>query len=81
MILIDTSVWIDFFNGFENKAVSILEQLVWNEEDIYLSEYILTEVMQGFRHDEDYELARKYLFRFDRRRIISGYSCPGFNTA
>lgn len=69
MILIDTSVWIDFFNGVENKKVSILEQLVRYEEDIYLSEYILTEVMQGFRNDKDYELARKYLLRFPIVRL------------
>jgi hypothetical protein len=64
MILIDSSVWIDFFNGIEGKAVSELEKLIVDEEDICLSEYILTEVLQGFRDDSDYETAKRYLLRF-----------------
>jgi hypothetical protein len=64
MILIDSSVWIDFFNGIEGKAVSELEKLIVDEEDICLSEYILTEVLQGFRDDRDYETAKRCLLRF-----------------
>lgn len=64
MILIDSSVWIDFFNGVEGKTVSELEKLIVDEEDICLSEYILTEVLQGFRDDMEYETAKRYLLRF-----------------
>jgi len=64
MILIDSSVWIDFFNGVEGETVSELEKLIVNEEDICLSEYILTEVLQGFRDDREYETAKRHLLMF-----------------
>jgi predicted nucleic acid-binding protein len=64
MILIDTSVWIDFFNGIEGKAVSILEKLIDREEDVFLSEFILTEVMRGFKTDKEYSLALGVLMKF-----------------
>lgn len=64
MILIDSSVWIDFFNGAEGTAVSALEKLITDEEEAYLSEYILTEVLQGFREDSEYEAARRCLLKF-----------------
>jgi len=69
MILIDSSVWIDFFNGTEGSAVSALEKLIAGEEEVYLSEYILTEVLQGFRDDREYEAARQCLLRFPIARL------------
>ena len=69
MILIDSSVWIAFFNGSEGNAVSAMEKLIEDEEEVYLSEYILTEVLQGFRKDRDYEAARRSLLRFPIARL------------
>jgi len=69
MILIDSSVWIAFFNGSEGNAVSVMERLIDAEEEVYLSEYILTEVLQGFRNDREYETARRYLLRFPIARL------------
>src|SRR5665647_1069057 len=69
MILIDSSVWIAFFNGSEGNAVSAMETLIDNEEEVYLSEYILTEVLQGFREDREYEAARRCLLRFPIARL------------
>ena len=69
MILVDSSVWIDFFNGTEGSAVSALEKLIADEEEVYLSEYILTEVLQGFRDDRGYEAARRCLLRFPIARL------------
>lgn len=48
MILIDSSVWIHFFNGTDTKPVRILEKVIADEEDAGISDYILTEVLQGF---------------------------------
>ncbi|MHC9544403.1 MAG: PIN domain nuclease [Vulcanimicrobiota bacterium] len=64
MILIDTSVWIDFFNGREALSVRWLKELIEREEDICLSDLILTEILQGFRHDKDFVSARRHLLRF-----------------
>jgi predicted nucleic acid-binding protein len=64
MILIDTSVWIDFFNGLETVATQLFENLIWSEEDVYISDYILTEVLQGFKVDREFDLAKKHLLKF-----------------
>jgi len=69
MILVDSSVWIGFFNGTEGSAVSALEKLIADEEEVYLSEYILTEVLQGFRDEREYEAARQCLLRFPIARL------------
>jgi predicted nucleic acid-binding protein len=69
MILVDSSVWIAFFNGSDTSAVSVLEKLIGDEEELYLSEYILTEVLQGFREEREYEAARRSLLRFPIARL------------
>jgi predicted nucleic acid-binding protein len=64
MILVDTSVWIKFFNGIDAISVRLLEDLVEAEEEVCISELILTEVLQGFRKDGDFELAHQHLLYF-----------------
>jgi predicted nucleic acid-binding protein len=64
MILVDTSVWIKFFNGIDAISVRLFEDLVEAEEEVCISEFILTEVLQGFKKDEDFELARHHLLHF-----------------
>ena len=74
MILVDTSVWIKFFNGIDAISVSLLEDLVEAEEEVCISEFILTEVLQGFKKDGDFELARHHLLHFPV------YSLNGLNS-
>ena len=64
MILIDTSVWIKFFNGIDTISVRLLEDLVEAEEEVCISDFILTEVLQGFKKNGDFELARHHLLLF-----------------
>jgi len=75
VILIDTSVWIDFFNGRETAPVCWLKDLIEREEDICISDLILTEVLQGFRHDKDFASARMHLLRFPAFRLKGVESC------
>ena len=58
MVLVDTTVWIDFFSAYSYPHVKSLEKLIVNREDICLSGVILTEVLQGIRKDS--ELAHVY---------------------
>ena len=62
MVLVDTTVWIDFFRGRSTPEVAALERMLKQEEDICTCGVILTEVLQGIRADEDY---RRTLSRFD----------------
>jgi len=48
LILVDTSVWIDFFRGNPTPQVARLKQLVGREE-LILGDLILTEILQGVR--------------------------------
>ena len=55
MVLVDTTVWIDFFAAKSSPEVAELERLLNEEEDICTCGIILTEVLQGIREDEDYQ--------------------------
>jgi predicted nucleic acid-binding protein len=51
MVLVDTTVWIDFFAGRNEPHVMSLQELIENEEDLSLCGVILAEVLQGIRSD------------------------------
>ena len=61
MILVDTSVWIDFFAGRELPHVTILEQLILDNQDLALCGIILTEILQGISADATYRRIRRDL--------------------
>jgi predicted nucleic acid-binding protein len=62
MLMVDTTVWIDFFGGKETPEVTTLEDFIKEGSDICICGIILTEVLQGIRNDKEY---RKILSRFD----------------
>ncbi len=51
MILIDSSVWIDFFNASPGPAGAGLKRLIEQSEPVVLSGIIVTEVLQGLKRD------------------------------
>lgn len=61
MILVDTSVWIDFFAGRDMPHVATLEKLILDEEDLALCGIILTEILQGISDDATYRRVRHFL--------------------
>jgi hypothetical protein len=63
MIFLDSSVLIDYFNGTENWQVQYLDQIL-GVEIVVVGDYILTEVLQGFRREKDYEQAKLILKLF-----------------
>ena len=60
MILVDSSVWIDYFNGTSTPQADELDRLLGNER-LAIGDLILTEVFQGFRSDHDFDQAKKLL--------------------
>lgn len=60
MILVDSSVWIDYFLGNETPQVEILDRSLGVRE-VGLGDLVLTEVLQGFRSDKDYRIARSLM--------------------
>ena len=57
MIVVDSSVWIDYFNGIDTSQTDRLNELL-GIELISVGDIILTEVLQGFRNDKDYRTAK-----------------------
>jgi hypothetical protein len=60
MILVDTSVWIDYFNGEVTGQTDTLDALL-GTESLGIGDLILAEVLQGFRLDRDFRRAKELL--------------------
>jgi predicted nucleic acid-binding protein len=60
VILVDSSVWIDYFRGANTLQTEELDRLL-GKEPIAIGDLILTEVLQGFVSDRDFNQARKLL--------------------
>jgi predicted nucleic acid-binding protein len=60
LILVDTSVWIDYFNGTITPETEKLDSLL-GRQPLAIGDLILTEVLQGFEKERDFHDARKLL--------------------
>jgi len=60
MILVDSSVWIDYFRGTMTPQTEKLDSLL-GIEAIATGDLILTEVLQGFASERDFNQARKLM--------------------
>lgn len=62
--LVDSSVWIDFFNGRPSPQALYFRNRL--REQIFLTgDLMLAEVLQGFRDDREFEAARSAMLRFE----------------
>ncbi|MCF6218556.1 MAG: PIN domain nuclease [Gammaproteobacteria bacterium] len=69
MILVDTSVWIDYFNGLDNTETNTLDTAL-EDDSVAIGDIILLEILQGFRHDKDYNQAKKRLATLDQYELF-----------
>ncbi|MDG1278038.1 MAG: PIN domain nuclease [Algoriphagus sp.] len=56
MIMVDSSVWIDYFNGKATLQSDFLNRIL-GIEDVCIGDLIMTEVLQGFTFDQDVKVA------------------------
>lgn len=68
MILVDSSVWIDFFRGVTTPQVDALDRLL-GVEPLAVGDLILAEVLQGFRGDKEFNQVRKLLSTLEQVEI------------
>lgn len=68
MILVDSSVWIDFFRGTPSLQADKLDALL-GKEPLIVGDLILAEVLQGFTADRDFNQAHRLLASFDAIEI------------
>ena len=74
MLLVDSSVWIDYFNGIINWQTDLLDKKLENDQ-VVIGDLILTEVLQGFKSDKDFNLAKSVLSN------LKLYSIGGYDIA
>jgi predicted nucleic acid-binding protein len=64
VIVVDSSVWIDFFRGAATPQAERLDALL-SSEPLAVGDLILTEVLQGFCREKDFNQARRLLTTLD----------------
>lgn len=64
MILVDSSVWIDYFRGIVSPQTDKLDALLGNEP-LLVGDLILAEVLQGFVAERDFNNAKRLFDSFD----------------
>ena len=60
MILVDSSVWVDYFRGVDTAEADKLDTFL-DVEQIITADFILTEVLQGFISEREINQGRKLL--------------------
>lgn len=60
MILVDSSVWIDYFRGTVTPQTEKLDSLL-GVEPVATGDLILAEVLQGFSSERDFNQAKKMM--------------------
>ena len=51
-VLVDTSVWADFFNGYASPEKKTLSRLIAGNDEIFTCGVVVAEVFQGLRRDK-----------------------------
>ena len=62
MLVVDSSVWIDFFNDVDTPASKLLDHLLdHGEVPIVVPDLVLFEVLRCFRHERDHRQAKQLM--------------------
>lgn len=69
MILADSSVWIDYFNGIATVHTDTLDMKL-DDGEVVMGDLILLEILQGFRSNRDYNRARTTLAVLDQYEMF-----------
>jgi predicted nucleic acid-binding protein len=64
VILVDSSVWIDYFRGRPTAQTDLLEGLL-DSQELAIGDLIFTEVLQGCKLDKEFNEVRRLLARLD----------------
>jgi len=70
VIVVDSSVWIDYFTGKQTPATDKLNSVL-GVERVAVGDLMLTEVLQGFRVDKEFRQARRLLLSLTVLNILN----------
>jgi predicted nucleic acid-binding protein len=63
MVIVDSTVWVDYVNGKRNEETRLLEDRI-GQEDIGLTDLIFCEVLQGLHGEREFEEVKTQLLEF-----------------
>ena len=69
MILVDTSVWINYLNGINSIECDALDGAL-DEGTVAIGDIVFLEILQGFKNDSDYNKTRIQLSQFDQYELF-----------
>lgn len=69
MIIADTSVWIDYFNGVISSFTDELDNQLM-EGNVALGDLILLEILQGIKSDKEYNQTKQLLTKLDQYEML-----------
>jgi predicted nucleic acid-binding protein len=69
VILVDTSVWINYLNGVDSTHSDALD-LAITEGAAAIGDIIFLEILQGFRNDKDYKNTKTQLSKLDQYELF-----------
>ena len=72
MILVDSSVWIDYFRSADTGQVALLDSL-FGRSPLAVGDLIAAEVLQGVHDEREFRLVKKTLDAFDHVDL-AGYA-------
>jgi hypothetical protein len=64
MVIVDTTVWVDYLNGVTTPQTDWLDQEL-DRQRLGLTDLILSEVLQGVRDEREAAEARRELLKFE----------------
>jgi predicted nucleic acid-binding protein len=69
LILVDTSVWIDYFNGADNEYTAALDSAL-DAGTVAIGDLIFLEILQSFRNDREFKRAKTLLEMLDQYEMF-----------
>ena len=69
MILVDTSVWIDYFKGVENPHTDLLDTSII-QGSVAIGDLIFLEILQGIRNDKQYRQTKQSLLALNQYEMF-----------
>ena len=62
-ILVDTSVWIDYFKGQSSYIANLMDVII-TENNIYVPRVVIAELMQGCKSEKEVSIIEEFLDAF-----------------
>jgi predicted nucleic acid-binding protein len=71
MVIVDSSVWIDFLSNSIGHKEELLATMIRRDERVLLGDLVLAEVLQGVRSDREFRIVRKALLSLEAVHLVT----------